>query len=76
MDTLLIVLGTALAVGLAAGVFVFVRWRRAGEEPYYHFRCTGCRRRLRYRARQAGHAGQCNNCGSQVTFPPTGQSLD
>ncbi len=76
MDLMLVVLVTALAAGLAVAGVVLVRWRRGGEEPYYHFRCAGCRRRLRYRARQAGHAGQCNHCGYQITFPPVGQSVD
>jgi hypothetical protein len=65
--TLLVLAGAGLAL---AAAYLFARLRQGGEEPFYHFRCPGCRRRLRFRARQAGHAGRCSNCGRDVTFPP------
>jgi hypothetical protein len=75
MDTT-VVLIVASAIALAVGGFAFLRLRRPKEQPYYHFHCPGCRRRLRYRARQAGHAGACNRCGQRLTFPPVAQSMD
>src|SRR5437763_238619 len=45
MDTpVLLALGAAVAV--AAGVWVYLRNRVPTEEPFYHFRCPGCQRRL------------------------------
>ena len=49
--------------------------RTPGEEPVYHFRCPGCRRRLRYRRAQEGHAGKCSHCGHGVIFPTEGVAL-
>jgi DNA-directed RNA polymerase subunit RPC12/RpoP len=72
--TLALVAGAAAA--LAVGGYLLLRRRGGREEPYYHFRCPTCRRRLRFRARQAGHTGQCSHCGHGVTFPPTSQSVD
>jgi hypothetical protein len=63
----------AVAVGvlvLAVGGFLLLRGkRRPVEEPVLHFNCPGCRRRLGYRARQAGHKGQCPKCKRPITFP-------
>jgi hypothetical protein len=72
--TTLLLLTGALAV-LAVGVYLSARLRQFREEPFFHFRCPGCRRRLRYRARQAGHRGGCSNCGQAVTFPPAAEDL-
>jgi hypothetical protein len=58
-----------VALLAVAGVFFFVRSRRAGEEVVYHFRCPGCKRKLRYYARQVGHRGMCTNCREPFTFP-------
>src|SRR5262249_56740637 len=69
----LLALGAVLAV--AAGVWVYFRLRAPREEPYYHFRCPRCRRRLRYRQRPVGHSGRCSNCGGGVTFPPVSESI-
>ncbi len=68
-----------VVVVLAAGAYLLLRRRgrrREAAAAYYHFRCPGCRRRLRYQSRQAGHNGQCSHCGRPVTFPPTSQSID
>jgi DNA-directed RNA polymerase subunit RPC12/RpoP len=61
--------GVAVVVAVA---WAYLRFRPPKEEPVYHFRCPGCQRRLRYRARQVGHAGQCPKCGRRLTFPPVG----
>lgn len=75
MDTL-VLLALGAAVVVAAGVWVYLRQRAPTEEPFYHFRCPGCKRRLRYRARQAGHKGECSNCGRGLTFPPTTSAIE
>jgi hypothetical protein len=63
----------AVAVGvlvLAVGGFLLLRRvRRPKEEPVLHFNCPGCRQRLGYRVRQAGHKGQCPRCKRSITFP-------
>jgi hypothetical protein len=70
MDTQTVAL---IAGAVAALVVVYLLWARlraAPEEPVYHFRCPGCSRRLRYRARQVGHRGECSHCRKQLVFPP------
>jgi hypothetical protein len=55
---------------LAGGGYVWLRARQAPPaEGGYHFNCPNCRQRLRYNARQAGHAGQCPRCRKHLTFP-------
>jgi hypothetical protein len=77
MDTTTYVLvGLGVALVLAVVGWVYLRTRAPREETFYHFRCPGCRRRLRYRARQVGHAGQCSHCGGKIVFPSLGQSTD
>jgi hypothetical protein len=58
------------------GVYLYRRGRARSEEPFYHFRCPGCRRRLRFRGSQSGHSGQCSHCGKSLTFPPLSQAID
>jgi DNA-directed RNA polymerase subunit RPC12/RpoP len=75
MDTMVGVLLVAV-LGIAAGGYVWwVRRREGPDEETYHFRCTRCRRRLRYVARQVGHKGACSHCGQILTFPPISQAL-
>jgi LPXTG-motif cell wall-anchored protein len=77
MDQTVIVIIAGVVVLLALGVFLFFRSRRAAaarDEPYYHFVCTGCNRKLRYRRRQAGHSGMCPRCSRPCTFPPVGKN--
>ena len=70
MDPILIVVLIVIALVVVVGGYFFVRSRQGPtEEPYYHFNCPGCRRKLRYRARQAGHAGMCPRCNKACTFP-------
>jgi uncharacterized paraquat-inducible protein A len=70
----LLALGGAVVVAVA--VWAYLRFRTPTEEPFHHFRCPGCQRRLRYRARQVGHAGQCPKCGRRLTFPPVGSDAE
>jgi hypothetical protein len=72
--TLLIVVGAI--VFLALGVWLFFRAKHSREEGYAHFKCPGCRRRLRYKRRQVGHKGECSNCGRGLVFPPISETSD
>jgi RNase P subunit RPR2 len=66
--TVWIILGIVVFV-LAAGAFFVMRLRKSGADAVYHFRCPGCKRRLRYHARQVGHRGMCSHCREPLTFP-------
>ena len=68
-DVLTWVLAIGIPLGLAAGGVAFWWWRRPRDEEVHYFRCPGCRRKLRYYARQVGHRGMCNNCKEQFQFP-------
>jgi rRNA maturation endonuclease Nob1 len=72
---LLIVLAS---VAVLVGGFLLVRrlMRRGQDQAFYHFRCPGCRRRLRFQAQQAGHKGRCSRCGRDLAFPAVSQSID
>ena len=63
-----------LVVLVAAVVIYAYRFIRAHPrrkpDPVYHFKCTGCRQRLAYRASQVGHAGMCHRCKERFIFPP------
>ena len=69
-EVVLSVIGGIVVVAVVA--WLYLRSRTPTEEQYLHFRCPGCRRRLRYRARQVGHTGQCSHCHRALTFPPEG----
>jgi hypothetical protein len=69
----LLVLG---ALATAAVVWVRLRLWAPKEEEFYHFRCRGCRRRLRYRRVQEGHTGKCSHCGQALIFPPVSQAIE
>lgn len=73
-----LVLAVLLVLGAAVAAYLLARSGsgKAREEAYCHFRCPNCRRRLRYHARQAGHAGSCSHCGHALTFPPASESID
>ena len=64
----LIILGAILV--LAIGVWLYLRAKKPKQEAYAHFKCPGCRRRLRYKRQQVGHKGECSNCGRALIFPP------
>ena len=58
---------------LLAGANSYILWRRRPSkiiEPIYHFQCPGCRRKLKYRARQVGNQGMCPQCRQRWVFPP------
>jgi hypothetical protein len=75
-DPMILIVVLVVVVAAAVGGFLFWRGRAPKDEGFYHFRCPSCRRRLRYQARQVGHKGKCSNCGKDVTFPHTSQSID
>jgi hypothetical protein len=69
MDTMTWIL-VGVGAFLAIVGFVVVRARRGPrEEEVWHFNCPGCGRKLRYRPRQAGHAGKCPRCDRALIFP-------
>ncbi len=72
--TVWIILGIVVFMA-AVGVFFFVRARRSTVEAVYHFRCPGCKRKLRYHARQVGHRGMCAHCREPLTFPSVSRAL-
>jgi rRNA maturation endonuclease Nob1 len=78
MDVLIWVVVAGVVIGLAVVAYVLVlRWRGGlTVEEYFHFRCPGCKRRLRFHARQSGHSGECSHCGGKVTFPHASQSCE
>jgi hypothetical protein len=82
MDTTTLLVTSGVIVLLAAGGclgFLLVRRRgrrRDKARAVHHFRCPGCKRRLRFSARQVGHKGKCSNCGHDVTFPLVSQSVE
>jgi len=67
--TLWIILAVFVVVVAVGGLLVVRGRRRPKEEPVLHFKCPNCRRRLGYKARQAGHKGQCPQCKRPITFP-------
>jgi hypothetical protein len=77
MNALIWLILAGVIVALAVGAYLFVRSRGGPrEEPYLHFRCPGCKRRIRFRAKQAGHNGQCSHCGGKLTFPSASAAMD
>lgn len=77
MDPMILLVVTAALAVLAGGFLLVRRLGRRGADPtFYHFHCPGCRRRLRFQARQAGHTGRCSNCGRDLTFPAVSHSID
>jgi hypothetical protein len=60
-----------LLAAAVAGGYLGPRWRRSRQvvPAYDHFRCPGCKRRLRYLAQKAGHRGRCPTCKRDLTFP-------
>jgi hypothetical protein len=69
--------GVVLALAVGAYLVLLMRWRRGPTEgAFLHFRCPGCKRRIRFRARQSGHTGQCSHCGAKLTFPPAAKACD
>jgi predicted RNA-binding Zn-ribbon protein involved in translation (DUF1610 family) len=71
-----LVVGVLVVGGLATGVWLYLRGRASREEVYSHFRCPGCKRRIRYKSTQVGNRGECSNCGKSLIFPPLSESID
>jgi len=63
-----------LAVAGLGAVGGFLVWKKRSqgpvEESLFYFKCGGCGRKLKYRAAQGGHRGQCPSCKKALTFPP------
>lgn len=76
MPTTTIALLGLAALAVAGGGLAYWLMRRGGgaSEEYYHFRCPGCQRRLRYQRRQVGHKGECSNCKRELLFPPVSRA--
>jgi hypothetical protein len=70
MSTPIIIVLVAVAAGLGVGVYLNLRRRGPVEEPVYYHLCERCKRKLRYRPRQAGHRGACPRCRHEFLFPP------
>ena len=69
MSGLAVVSILLVGVLLAANGYVYWRSRPGPKEEVYRFACPECNQRLRYRARQVGHAGMCPRCKTHFTFP-------
>jgi len=70
MDPTTIILLVAVALAVVIGGFILLqRSKKPKAEPIYHFQCSGCKRRLKYTARQAGHEGMCPQCRKPLKFP-------
>ena len=79
METTTLVILAAALTAFALGGGYLLRRRKGhlrAAAAYLHFRCPGCRRRLRFLARQAGHSGECSHCGRGLVFPRADQSID
>lgn len=63
------ILIAVLAIGGVVSFVLVQRSKRPKEEPVYHFHCASCKRKLKYTARQAGHAGMCPQCKKPLKFP-------
>jgi hypothetical protein len=70
MDPIFVIALVVVAVGACFGIFLWMRNRPPKEEPVYYHQCANCKRRLRYRGRQAGHRGACPRCRNEFLFPP------
>lgn len=68
--TLIIVLSVVGVLVLALGVGMLLRRRGgASANEVMSFNCPGCRRKLKFTSRQAGHKGACPRCRTQIVFP-------
>jgi DNA-directed RNA polymerase subunit RPC12/RpoP len=76
-STMIALIAGAVVVAGVIGYLVF-RWMSGQKkaEGYYHYRCTGCKRRLRYQARQVGRKGRCSHCSTELTLPDVAHSVD
>jgi hypothetical protein len=63
-------IGVGVVILLGGVAWFFLRPKAVKEEPIYYYRCEGCRRKLKYLARQANNKGMCPMCKRQFVFPP------
>jgi uncharacterized Zn-finger protein len=70
MTTTVIIVISAVVL-LAALVLIFVLARKTGpvEESYLHVPCPSCKRKLRFRPRQAGNFVICPQCSKRFDLP-------
>ncbi|HEV3146363.1 MAG TPA: hypothetical protein VGZ47_20920 [Gemmataceae bacterium] len=66
---LIAVLGAAALLGI--GCFAVMQ-RRSTQASFVHFRCPGCKQRLRYQAGKAGRAMICPQCFHRSKLPLAG----
>lgn len=75
MGPVTIILIAVGVLGAAGGAYFFLAKKKdAPGESVYYFNCKYCKRRLKFRPRQAGHTGQCPSCKKALTFPPLSQA--
>lgn len=71
----LLVAVVGMSVALAVHYALKLRGRQR-TETVHHLKCPHCRRRLRYRSRQAGRAGMCPRCRQKLVFPAIVQEAE
>jgi hypothetical protein len=71
MTTLILVSIPVLLVLVGIGCLAFGQ-RRAERTSFRHFRCPGCKQRLRYQARKAGRSMICPQCYRHSKLPMAG----
>lgn len=67
ITTILLIVGGVLF--LAVVTYFFTRKRDPKPVEYLNLNCPGCKRKLRYLPRQAGHSGTCPRCNKALRFP-------
>jgi len=71
MTTLMFVVLPVLAVIFGIACFAIIR-RRSAQAEFLHFRCPGCKQRLRYQAGKAGRSMICPQCYHRSKLPMAG----
>jgi hypothetical protein len=71
MTAIILVSITVLFVLFGIGCIAIVQ-RRAERVSFLHFRCPGCKQRLRYQASKAGRATICPQCYHRSKLPMAG----
>ena len=71
MTTVILVSIPVLLVLIGIG-WLAMGQRRAGRASFLHFRCPGCKQRLRYQAKKAGRAMICPQCYRHAKLPMAG----
>ena len=68
MTTLTFIALPVLAALLGISCLAVIRWRSA-QASFLHFRCPGCKQRLRYQASKAGRSMICPQCYHRSKLP-------